>query len=58
MKTIKDIYDIVAYEYFPRGTCNTYGHLYCDTCPQYFTWCHVDSYVLAMDYLSKGVYYG
>lgn len=58
MKTLKDIIDIVASYYFKEQVCNTYGHLYCDTCPKYFAWCYVDSTILALDYLHRGEYYG
>lgn len=58
MKTIKDIYNMIDYEFCKVGLCSFYGELSCGFCPKYDKWCHIDSYILAMDYLSKGVYYG
>lgn len=58
MKTIKDICNMVVKYNSEYYICNTYGRVYCDTCSKYFIWCFRDSYVLALDYLYRGEYYG
>ena len=58
MITFSDLIDIVVVYSYESSTCNTYGHLYCDSCPRHYTWCFIDSTLLTLDYLYRGEYYG
>lgn len=54
MKTYKDIMDMIAISYYTE-VCGKDGSCY--DCAK-FSWCYVDSYILSMSYIAKGVYYG
>lgn len=55
MKTFKDIIDMVEESYFIESLhCNVNE---CYNCTK-LSWCYINSYIVSMSYLSKGVYYG
>lgn len=55
MKTYKDIMDMIAELYFTEDLLCKVGECY--DCPK-LSWCYIDSYILSMSYIAKGVYYG
>ena len=55
MKTIEDIIDIVTKIYFTESQKCKVGSCY--DCKK-LSWCYIDSYLITMDYIARGNYYG
>lgn len=56
MKTFSDLIDYVQ-KTIDYGIYNVSCFLYCDTCARR-EHCFIDNYILTLDYLYRGEYYG